>query len=148
MKLRFPKGVPVISDASMSDWMLYVYKQFAQPTTATGVAVSIDAVDPNNNYVHLGDATTDGSGMFSVAVIPEVPGYYAVYATFVGSAGYYASYAETSLYVMEAPPATPAPTPTPVPVSEAYFVLAVVGIIVAIIVVGVVLALLLLRKRA
>ena len=32
MKLRFPKGVPAISDASMSDWMLYVYKQFAQPT--------------------------------------------------------------------------------------------------------------------
>jgi outer membrane protein assembly factor BamB len=148
MKLRFPKGVPAISDASMSDWMLYVYKQFAQPTTATGVAVSIDAVDPNNNYVHLGDATTDGSGMFSAAVIPEVPGYYAVYATFVGSAGYYASYAETSLYVSEPPAATPAPTPTPVPITEQYFVLAVVGIIVAIIIVGVVLALLLIRKRA
>jgi outer membrane protein assembly factor BamB len=148
MKQRFPKGVPAVSDASMSDWMLYVYKQFSMPTNVNGVAVSIDAMDPNNNYVHLGDATSDASGMFSVAVTPEVPGYYTIYATFGGSAGYYASYAETSLYVMEAPAATAAPTPTPVPITEQYFVPAVVGIIVAIIIVGVVLALLLLRKRA
>jgi hypothetical protein len=148
IKLRFPQGVPAISDANMSEWMLYVYKQFELPSNVIGVAVSIDAMDPNNNYVHLGDATTDSSGMFSAAVIPEVPGYYNVYATFAGSAGYYGSYAETSLYVMEPPAATPAPTPTPVGVAEAYFVPAIIGIIVAIIIVGVVLALLLIRKRA
>ena len=39
--LRFPNGVPAVSDASQSDWMLYVYKQFTQPTDATGVPVSI-----------------------------------------------------------------------------------------------------------
>ncbi len=147
MKLRFPNGVPAMSDASMSDWMLYVYKQFAQPAGATGVAVSIDAMDPNGNYVHLGDATSDGSGMFSCAVTPEVPGYYTVYATFGGSAAYYASYAETSFVVAEEPVATPAPTASPVPISEAYFVPAVIGIIITIIIVGVVL-LLLLRRRA
>jgi hypothetical protein len=147
IKLRFPNGVPAMSDESQSDWMLYVYKQFAQPSSATGVAVSIDAMDPNNNYVHLGDATTDSSGMFSCAVIPEVPGYYNVYATFAGSAAYYGSYAETSFMVLEPAAATPAPTPTPVPISEAYFVPAVIGIIVAIIIVGLI-GILLLRKRA
>jgi hypothetical protein len=147
MKLRFPNGVPAMSDASMSDWMLYVYKQFAQPAGATGVAVSIDAMDPNGNYVHLGDATSDSSGMFSCPVTPEVPGYYTVYATFGGSAAYYASYAETSFVVAEEPVATPAPTASPVPISEAYFVPAVIGIIVAIIIVGAVLGILLLKKR-
>jgi hypothetical protein len=100
------------------------------------------------NYVHLGDATTDGSGMFSLMYTPEIPGYFTVYATFGGSASYYASYAETTFGVMEAPPATAAPTASPTPLSEAYFVPAVIGIIVAIIVVGVLLAFLLLRKRA
>jgi outer membrane protein assembly factor BamB len=148
VKLRFPKGVPAVSDASMSEWMLYVYKQFAQPTDVTGVAVSIDAMDPNHNYVHLGDAATDASGMFSVAVTPEVPGYYTVYATFAGSAAYSASYAETSLDILPAPAATAAPTPTPVPVLEAYFVLAVISIVITIVIVGAILGTLLIRKRA
>jgi hypothetical protein len=148
MKLRFPYGVPAISDASMSAWMLYVYKEFSRPTDATGVAVSIDAMDPNNNFVHLGDATSDSTGMFSCVLTPEIAGTYTVYATFAGSAGYDASYATTTLNVMEAPAATPAPTPTPVSVFQAYFVPAVIGIIITIIIVGVVLALLLLRKRA
>ncbi|MDG6223849.1 MAG: PQQ-binding-like beta-propeller repeat protein, partial [Candidatus Bathyarchaeota archaeon] len=49
-KLRFPDGVPVVSDESMSDWMLHVYKQFARPTEVTGVPVKIEIVDPNNEY--------------------------------------------------------------------------------------------------
>ena len=28
LKLRFPNGVPAVSDESQSQWMLYVYKQF------------------------------------------------------------------------------------------------------------------------
>jgi hypothetical protein len=147
MKLRFPYGVPAMSDASQSDWMLYVYKQFELPADATGVAVSIDAMDPNNNYVHLGDAVSDATGKFSCVVTPEVPGTYNVYATFAGSAAYYGSYATTTLVVLPEPAATPAPTPTPVPISEAYFVPAVIGIIVAIIIVGLI-GILLLRKRA
>jgi hypothetical protein len=148
MKLRFPYGVPAVSDASMSGWMLYVYKQFSRPTDATGVAVSIDALDPNNNFVHLGDATSDSTGAFGCVVTPELSGTYTVYATFGGSAAYYGSYASTTLVVMAEPVATAAPTPTPVPVYEAYFVPAVIGLLVAVIVVGAVLGLLLLRKRA
>ena len=147
MKLRFPYGVPAMSDASQSKWMLYVYKQFELPGDATGVAVSIDAMDPNNNDVHLGDAVSDATGKFSCVATPEVPGTYTVYATFAGSAAYYGSYATTTLVVLPEPAATPAPTPTPVSVVEAYFVPAVIGIIAAIIIVGLVL-LLLLRKRA
>lgn len=148
MKLRFPNGVPAMSDASQSDWMLYVYKQFAIPADATGVAVSIDAMDPNNNYVHLGDAVSDATGKFSCVATPEISGTYAVYATFGGSAAYYGSYATTTLAVMPEPAATPAPTPTPVGVADAYFVPAVIGIIATIVIVGVVLLFLLLRKRA
>jgi hypothetical protein len=32
MQFRFPNGVPAVSETSMSDWMLYVYKQFERPT--------------------------------------------------------------------------------------------------------------------
>jgi hypothetical protein len=35
IKLRFPNGVPVVSDEIQSQWMLYVYKQFERPTNAT-----------------------------------------------------------------------------------------------------------------
>ena len=47
----FPQGVPVSSDASMKDWMGYVYQQKPLPTNFTGVPVSIDAVDPNGNFI-------------------------------------------------------------------------------------------------
>jgi hypothetical protein len=147
MKLRFPYGVPAVSDESQSDWMLYVYKQLSRPTDATGVAVSIDAMDPNNNFVHLGDAVGDSTGAFSCVLTPAISGTYTVYATFGGSAAYYGSYATATLAVMPEPAATPAPTPTPVSVADAYFVPAVIGIIATIVIVGVVL-LLLLRKRA
>ncbi len=43
-------------------WMEYVYMQNPKPSDATGVPVSIDAIDPNGNLVHLGDATSDASG--------------------------------------------------------------------------------------
>ena len=60
----FPNGVPFASDASMSQWMSYVYQQQAEPINFTGVPVSIDAIDPNGNYIHIGDATTLASGLF------------------------------------------------------------------------------------
>jgi hypothetical protein len=144
--MRFPNGVPAVSDASQSEWMLYVYKQFSQPTNASGVPVSIDAMDPNGNYVHLGDATSDSSGSYSVVITPEAAGKYTVFATFGGSAAYYSSYAQTAM-VVQAPAATPTPTTTTQSAIEQMFVPAVAGIIIAIILVGILLALLLLRKR-
>ncbi|MBT0159463.1 PQQ-binding-like beta-propeller repeat protein [Candidatus Bathyarchaeota archaeon A05DMB-2] len=148
LRARFPNGVPAVSDECMSDWMLYVYKQFPRPSNASGVEVSIDAIDPNNNFIHLGTATSDSSGTFGFAwETPNIPGKYTIIATFGGSKAYYASFAETYAYVTEAPSETPAPTPTPASVADLYFVPATVGTIVAIAVVGALLALLLLRKR-
>ncbi len=148
LTMRFPNGVPAVADAYMSDWMLYVYKQFTRPANATGVEVTLDAIDPNGNFVHLGTATSDSSGLFSLAwTAPDVPGKYTIIATFGGSKAYYASYAETAAIVTEAPAATPEPTPTPASIAETYFLPLSIGMIVAIAAVFVILVLMF-RKRS
>jgi hypothetical protein len=141
----FPNGVPCVSDASMSDWMGYVYQQKPHPSTATGVTVTLDAVDPNGNFIHIGTATSDTSGLFHYAwKTPDVPGEYTVIATFAGTNGYWPSYTETAMVVQEAPPATPTPTPAaPLPPYEMYTIGTGVAIIIAVAIVGI----LLLRKR-
>ena len=113
-------GTPAISDASMEQWMEYLYEQQPMPTNATGVTVTLDSIDPNNNFVHIGNATSDLSGLYSYMWTPPIPGKYTVIATFEGSNSYYASYAETAIGVSNAPTAqasvaTPAPTATPPP---------------------------------
>jgi hypothetical protein len=143
LEMRFPNGVPAVSDANMSDWMLYVYKQFERPADAVGVEVVLSVVDPNNNCYEVGRATSDSSGFFKLAFTPEVPGEYTVIASFEGSGAYYASFAETGINVEEAPAATPAPTPVPQEPVGTYFTVSTVLIIVAIAIVAV----LLLRKR-
>lgn len=144
IKMRFPNGVAAVSDASQSAWMLYVYKQFEQPTDVTGVPVSIDAVDPNGNYIHLGDTTTDSSGSYSFIYTPETAGAYTIYATFGGSAAYYSSYAQTAM-VVQAAAATPEPTQQST--VEQMFVPAVGAIIAVIVIIGILLAVLVLRKH-
>ena len=42
----FPNGVPCASDASMSQWMSYVYQQQPEPKNFTGVPVMISVTDP------------------------------------------------------------------------------------------------------
>jgi outer membrane protein assembly factor BamB len=144
----FPNGVPAVSDASMSAWMEYVYMQKPMPTNVTGVNVSLDAIDPNGNYIHIGNVTSDTSGTFGYTwTAPNVPGQYNIIATFAGSESYWSSHAETYSVVQGAPAATAAPTPTPLSVADMYFVPAVAAIIVVIIIVGAVIALLMLRKR-
>jgi outer membrane protein assembly factor BamB len=141
---RFPSGVPAVSDASMSEWMKYVYMQFPRPANATGVEVTLDAVDPNGNFVHIGTATSDTSGTFSYQWTPEVPGKYTVIATFAGSESYYASYAETAIGVDEAPAAPAAPEPAaPLPPYETYTIGAAIAIIIAVAIATI----LILRKR-
>ncbi|MDR2700343.1 MAG: PQQ-binding-like beta-propeller repeat protein [Nitrososphaerota archaeon] len=101
LKLRFPNGVPAVSDESMSEWMLYVYKQFPQQM-ATGVSIRIDAIDPNGNYVTLGDTVSDANGKFSFTFTPDKDGQYNIYAFFDGSDSYYKTDAQTELLVMPA----------------------------------------------
>ena len=62
----FPNGVPCASDASMSEWMGYVYQQQAMPTNFTGVPVQIAVLDSNGNHYSIGTATTDASGMYTL----------------------------------------------------------------------------------
>jgi hypothetical protein len=144
---RFPNGVPAVSDVSMGDWMEYVYMQKPRPTNATGVQVTIDVIDSNNNYRNIGTTTSDSNGFFSFQWTPDIPGKYTVIATFAGSESYWPSHAETAFVVDAAPEATPGPTPTPPSMAEMYFLPSVAGIIVAIAVVGAVIVLIILRKR-
>jgi outer membrane protein assembly factor BamB len=135
---RFPSGVPVVSDDSMSEWMEYVYMQKPRPTDATGVEVSIDAVDPNNNFIHIGTATSDTSGTFSYTwTTPDVPGDYTITATFAGSESYWGSHAETHATVSEAPAAT-APPEYPQPIDPTMTIIAVgIAIIIAMVLIGI-----------
>jgi outer membrane protein assembly factor BamB len=136
-------GTPAIADESMSAWMEYLYQQQPMPTNAKGVEVTLDAVDPNGNFVHLGAVTSDASGMFKKMFTPEVPGEYTIIATFAGSESYYASYAETAIGVSPAPAATPPPEKLVLPPTEMYVIGTGIAIIIAVAIVG----LLILRKR-
>lgn len=143
---RFPNGVPAVSDASMSQWMLYVYKQFLKPTNVTGVEVSIDVLDANGNYRNIGTTTADANGFFSFDWMPDIEGKYTVYASFAGSKAYYGSFAQAAFAVTEAQ-ATPGATPTgPTSLTDQYFIAAVAAIIAVVIIIGVIL-MLMVRKR-
>jgi len=146
LTLRFPNGVPAVSDANMSDWMVYVYKQFERPADVVGVDVVITVIDPNNNAYEVARTTSDASGFFSAEFDPEVPGKYTVIASFEGSRSYYGSFAETALLVEEAPQPTPVPTASPAPMTDTYVTGFGIGMIIAIVVIGL-LIILMLRKR-
>ena len=142
---RFPNGLPAISDADQSAWMEYVYMDQGMPI-ATGVELKLETLDPNGNFYEIGNTTSDASGYFAYAFTPEVPGMYTIIATFDGSNSYYGSNAVTSLYVEEAPVATPTPPPPPPGMTDTYVLGIGAGAIIAIIAVGIVIVLML-RKR-
>jgi hypothetical protein len=146
LTMRFPNGVPAVSDANMSDWMLYVYKQFPRPADVVGVDVVVSVLDPNNNVYEVGRTTSDASGVYGVTFTPQVPGEYTIIASFAGSGAYYGSFAETVINVEEAPATTPEPTASPASAADLYFLPMSVGTILAIVVV-LALLVLLLRKR-
>jgi outer membrane protein assembly factor BamB len=143
---RFPNGVPAVSDASVSNWMEYVYMDQPCPSDATGVPVQIFVVDANGNYRSIGTATSDATGFFSLQWTPDISGKYTVYAQFMGSASYWPSQATTAFAVDEAPEPTAAPTSAPVSMVEQYFLPSVAAIIIAIIAIGVVIILLVRKK--
>jgi hypothetical protein len=146
-------GTPAISDASMSQWMEYLYQQQLKPTNATGVPVTLTAIDPNGNTQNIGTATSNALGNYAIAWTPPVPGLYTVTATFAGSNSYFSSQAGTAFEVSKAaaasvpttsPSASPATSPgTTVTSNVVYLVAAAVAIIIVIIA----LAALLLRRR-
>jgi outer membrane protein assembly factor BamB len=104
-------GTPCVSAESMSEWMNYLHTQGPMPSNIIGVPVSIDAVDPNENFVHIADVVADGSGVYSYMWTPELAGKYTVTTTFMGDDSYASSYATTVVGVVDAPQATPTPSP-------------------------------------
>jgi hypothetical protein len=143
---RFPNGVPAVSDASMKDWMEYVYMQQSRPTNTTGVLVKLYVLDANNNYRPIGETTSDDNGFYSFEWKPDITGKYTVYARFDGSESYWPSQAVSAFAVSEPDP-TQEPPAQADSIADQYFVPAVIGIIVAIIIGFALLALLLLKKR-
>jgi len=103
------------------------------PHSATGVSVSIDAVDPNGNYIHIGNATSDITGAYGYTwTPPNIPGTYTIVATFAGSNSYYSSSGETRTVVSSPAAATPAPQ-YPVPYDYTMTIIAgVIAIIIAV----------------
>ncbi|MEM2098658.1 MAG: PQQ-binding-like beta-propeller repeat protein [Candidatus Bathyarchaeia archaeon] len=140
------RGTPCVAKESMTGWMEYLHMQHAIPAEVKGVPVSLDAVDPNGNFVHIGDVITDGmSGTFGFTWKPEIPGQYKVTATFMGDDSYGSSYATTYVSVTEAPPATATPEPPQAPPD---YTLTIIGMGIAIMLVVVIVGILILRKRA
>jgi len=143
-------GTPAVSDAIMGDWMAYLHQQAPCPANVTGVPVSIDAVDPNGNSVHIGVATSNIQGTFGYTWTPTIAGQYTITATFAGDESYGSSSAGTYASVIS-PTATSTPTTTAAPSNLAtttdvmtYVVVVGIAIIIAIAIVGA----LILRKKA
>ena len=147
INLRFPNGVPAVSDESQSDWMLYVYKQFERPTNATGVPVTLNVVDANGNFRTIGTTTADSSGFFSFAWTPDIEGKYTVYAIFEGSHAYYGSSAQSAISVSAGATTGPTGTTPPGTTADQILLPGIIAIIIVIIIVGAVLALMIRRQH-
>jgi hypothetical protein len=104
LAIRFPNGVPAVSDASMSDWMLYVWKNFERPADATGVTVKLEAINPDGGYEDWGTTTSDSYGNWAFGACPDKTGTYMIIATFTGSGAYYGS--TDTAYLTVADPVT------------------------------------------
>jgi outer membrane protein assembly factor BamB len=144
---NFPRGLPCVSDASMSHFMEAVYEQQQMPTNVTGVPVTLSVLDSNGNYRDIGTTTSSIYGTYSLIWTPDIPGNYTVIANFAGSQSYYASSASTAFYASETA-ATVSPAPTALAsVADQYILPGIIGIIITIVIVGIFLALLLLRRR-
>ena len=75
--------------------------QMPKPTNATGVTVTLIALDPNGNTINIGKATSDTDGVYGFTWAPEIPGLYHIIATFPGSTSYGSSTASTYLTAVD-----------------------------------------------
>jgi hypothetical protein len=150
-KFGLLNGVPAVSDESQEALMEFLYEQQPEPTNATGVTVKIDAIDPNGNFVNLGETTSDSNGFYCFQANPDMlsagAGTYKIIATFAGSQSYGSSTALAAFTVNAQTTATPTTVSQQNVATTAdlvtYLALGVTAIIIAIAVVGV----LLLRKH-
>jgi hypothetical protein len=118
--------------------------------TVTGVPVSIDAVDPNGNAIHIATVTSDVSGTFGYTWAPTIAGDYKITATFAGTNSYGSSWAQTYANVINSPVASTTATAVPVTfdaVNNTVVTTVLAGVIAIIIAVAIV-GILLLRKHA
>ena len=117
------------------------------PTNATGVKVTLTAVDPDGNIVPVGTTTSVINDNYGITYTPQVPGQYQIIANFAGSKAYGPSSATTYLSIAENTATTnPAPTATPPLTANMYLIPATIGIVVAIAIATIVIVLAL-RKR-
>ncbi len=96
------KDTPAISDEWMSAWMEYLYMQKPFPEDATGVEVTLEVTDSNDNTYIIGTTTADNTGAYGFMYTPEIPGNFTVTATFLGSNSYGMSRATTYFSISEA----------------------------------------------
>jgi len=136
-------GVPCVAKESVAAQMEHIHLQVPvggvlDNVPMIGVDVMLYAVDPNGNDVYIGTVKSDGySGVFGFDDwVPEVPGLYAITATFMGDESYDMSSATTYLTVAEG-------TSTQIDNTILY---AVIGATIAILV-GMVLCFLVFRKK-
>jgi hypothetical protein len=116
--------------------------------TVTGVPVSIDAVDPNNNYVHIGDTISDETGTFGYTWTPTFAGQYKITASFAGDASYGSSWADAYATVTQAPSASA--TPAQVQAAADYtmtIIASAIGIAIVVVISVALATVLILRKR-
>ena len=111
-------GTACVSKDSMSTYMEFLHMQrpidgFYHNVTITGVPVSIDVIDPNNNYFHIATVTSDEKGNFGYSWTPTIAGQYKITTTFAGDESYGSSWATTYASVTDAP----AESATPIPLS-------------------------------
>lgn len=140
-------GAACVSKDSMSTYMEFLHMQrpidgFYHNVTVTGVPISIDVIDPNNNFFHLNTVTSDEKGNFAYAWNPTIPGQYKITATFAGDQSYGKSWSTTYAVVSDAPAATATPIPLSLDTTTNSLMMAiivgVIAIIIAIAIVGVV----------
>ena len=116
------------------------------PEAPTGVPVSIDAVDPNGNFVHIADTTSDISSSYSAAWKPTSIGKWTITATFAGSPAYSSSWAKTAI-VVDSTPEAPPPVEFPVIPDNSMMLNAILAAVVVAIILAIVAIALVLRKR-
>jgi hypothetical protein len=147
------RSTPCVSKDSMATQMEYLHIQHPidgsyHNVTITGVPVSIDAVDPNGNTVHIGEVTTEGySGTYGFEWQPEIAGTYQITATFMGDESYGSSFATTYVTVSEVPAASPTATSISFDAVNNTVITVVIGAAIAIIIAIAIVGLLILRRK-